>query len=64
MTLWSMVGQWNSWFDAMIYISNGEIKVLQIILRDVLNNAQDAALANVMGIENIDMSANDIRQNL
>ncbi|MGG1517823.1 carbohydrate ABC transporter permease [Paenibacillus oryzisoli] len=55
-TLWSMVGQWNSWFDAMIYISNGEIKVLQIILRDVLNNAQDAALANVMGIENVDMS--------
>jgi putative aldouronate transport system permease protein len=55
-TLWSLVGQWNAWFDAMIYISNGDIKVLQIILRDVLSNAQDAALANVIGIENVDMS--------
>ncbi|QAY66975.1 carbohydrate ABC transporter permease [Paenibacillus protaetiae] len=55
-TLWSLVGQWNAWFDAMIYISNGEIKVLQILLRDVLNNAQDAALANIRGVENVDMS--------
>jgi putative aldouronate transport system permease protein len=55
-TLWSMVGQWNAWFDAMIYISNGGIKVLQIILRDVLNNAQDAALSNINGIDNVDMN--------
>ncbi|WP_282936138.1 carbohydrate ABC transporter permease [Paenibacillus sp. RC67] len=55
-TLWSLVGQWNAWFDAMIYISNGKIKVLQILLRDVLNNAQDAALANSRGGEVVDMS--------
>lgn len=55
-TLWSLVGQWNAWFDAMIYISNGEIKVLQILLRDVLNNAQDAAMASVRGGEIVDSS--------
>lgn len=55
-TLWSLVGQWNAWFDAMIYMTNGKIKVLQILLRDVLNNAQDAALSNIRGIENADMS--------
>ncbi|OPH55981.1 hypothetical protein BC351_29235 [Paenibacillus ferrarius] len=55
-TLWSLVGQWNAWFDAMIYISNGKIKVLQILLRDVLNNANDASMASLWGIDNVDMS--------
>ncbi|UKS29480.1 carbohydrate ABC transporter permease [Paenibacillus sp. HWE-109] len=55
-TLWSMVGQWNAWFDAMIYVSNGEIKILQLLLRDVLNNAQDAAMTDVKGFETVDMS--------
>ena len=38
-TLWTMVGHWNAWFDAMIYITNGKIKVLQLLLRETLANA-------------------------
>ena len=34
--LWQMVGQWNSWFDAMIYISNEDQQPLQLILRRLL----------------------------
>lgn len=45
-TLWTIVGNWNSWFDAMIYISSNKITVLQILLRNVLNSAQDSALTN------------------
>ena len=35
-TLWTMVGHWNSWFDAMIYITGQKILVLQILLRQIL----------------------------
>lgn len=35
-TLWSVVGHWNSWFDAMIYIHEPKIKVLQLVLRRVM----------------------------
>jgi putative aldouronate transport system permease protein len=56
-TLWAVVGNWNAWFDAMIYISGNRIRVLQILLRDVLTNAEDAALASVSGLGYLD-SAN------
>ena len=34
--LWVAVGIWNSWFDAMIYISNEDQQPLQLILRRLL----------------------------
>ncbi len=34
--LWTAVGIWNSWFDAMIYISNENLQPLQLILRRIL----------------------------
>ncbi|WP_243459520.1 carbohydrate ABC transporter permease [Metabacillus bambusae] len=34
--LWTAVGIWNSWFDAMIYISNESLQPLQLILRRIL----------------------------
>ena len=34
--LWTMVLHWNSWFDALLYITSPKIKVLQILLRRVL----------------------------
>jgi putative aldouronate transport system permease protein len=49
--LWTAVDQWNSWFDAMIYISSGGLKVLQIIIRDMmlqLNVGQDTLLAKML----------------
>lgn len=47
--LWSMVAQWNSWFDAMIYMTNSKIQVLQILLKSVLESAQNSAMADMTG---------------
>jgi putative aldouronate transport system permease protein len=35
-TLWVMVGHWNSWFDATIYINKAELYPLQVVLRRIL----------------------------
>ncbi len=32
-TLWAAVSHWNSWFDAMIYMSSADHEVLQLFLR-------------------------------
>lgn len=34
--LWAAVGQWNSYFNALIYIRSDELQPLQIILRNIL----------------------------
>ena len=34
--MWSAVGHWNAWFDAMLYMSKPENKVLQIVLRNIV----------------------------
>ena len=34
--LWSAVGHWNAWFDALIYITNEKLMVLQVILRKMI----------------------------
>jgi putative aldouronate transport system permease protein len=34
--LWTAVGIWNSWFNALIYISNEDLQPLQLILRRIL----------------------------
>ncbi|WDA22632.1 MULTISPECIES: carbohydrate ABC transporter permease [Enterococcus] len=34
--LYAFVGQWNSYFDAMIYIKDPELQPLQLILRNIL----------------------------
>ncbi len=41
--LWTMVFHWNSWFDAMLYITDDSKQVLQIFLqRIVVDNATEA----------------------
>ena len=42
--LWTAVGQWNSYFNALIYLKDTKLYPLQIILRDILiiNNVQSA----------------------
>lgn len=42
-TLWILVANWNSWFDALIYITDNNKTVLQIVLRKISieNNAAD-----------------------
>lgn len=34
--LWAAVQHWNSWFDAMIYIRNPELTVVQAVMREML----------------------------
>ncbi len=42
--LWTAVGHWNSYFNALIYLQNKNLYPLQLILRDILitNNIQSA----------------------
>lgn len=42
--LWTAVGQWNSYFNALIYLKNSDLYPLQMVLRDILitNNVQSA----------------------
>lgn len=51
--LWTMVGQWNSWFDCLLYINDRSKYVLQIMLRELQTNV--AALN--MGGAGIDPSS-------
>jgi ABC-type glycerol-3-phosphate transport system permease component len=41
--VFTMVGQWNSWFDAMIYMTRDNLKPLQLILYEYLQEAQRLA---------------------
>lgn len=38
--LWAAVGQWNGYFNALIYLRNPELRPLQIALRNILINNQ------------------------
>jgi len=38
--LWSVVGHWNAWFDALIYINSESKIVLQLLLRRMLQKVQ------------------------
>jgi putative aldouronate transport system permease protein len=38
--LWSAVGHWNAWFDAMLYIQDQSKTVLQILLRRIVITAE------------------------
>jgi len=35
-TLWVMVGHWNAWFDATIYMNDADLYPLQVVLRRIL----------------------------
>ena len=47
LTLFFALGHWNSYFNAMIYISNEKIQVLQVIIKQITANIS-AALAESM----------------
>lgn len=41
-TLWTLVGHWNAWFDSLVYIRDAKKQVLQVVLRAiVLEGTQD-----------------------
>lgn len=39
LALWSAVGHWNAWFDAMLYIKNQDLIVLQLLLKRTMDQA-------------------------
>ena len=60
-TLWEMVGYWNAWFTATIYITKSNLYPLQVVLRRIilegtnelmdLNNDAQSVAANLDGIK-------------
>ncbi|MNI08043.1 Inner membrane ABC transporter permease protein YcjP [compost metagenome] len=42
--LFYAVGHWNSYFDAIMYINNSDLMPLQVVLRNILLNAQFQAI--------------------
>jgi putative aldouronate transport system permease protein len=47
--LWSAVGHWNAWFDAMIYIRERQNMVLQLVLRKILiENSREVAQSSLL----------------
>ncbi|GIP15964.1 protein LplC [Paenibacillus montaniterrae] len=42
LALWTAVGHWNSWFDAVLYISDQDKQVLQFFLREIVITNADA----------------------
>lgn len=41
--LWTAVGQWNSYFNALVYLRNPDLQPLQLFLRNILINNQSLA---------------------
>lgn len=46
LALWTAVGHWNSWFDALIYIRSKEKIVLQLVLRRLLIDKNEELMKN------------------
>ena len=58
--LWTAVGHWNSWFDAMIYTNKTSLLVLQLYLRQLLTSVSsdtDGLYFNTSNTGNIVNSA-------
>ena len=39
--LWLIVGNWNAWFDCLVYMRSGSKQVLQVVLRRILNEGSN-----------------------
>ena len=51
--LWTAVTQWNSYYNALIYIRNDNLVPLQLVLRDILLKAE-VALQSAQSGENME----------
>lgn len=49
LALYSFVGMWNSYFDAMIYLNDADLQPLQLVLRSILvqNTPQPGMIADI-----------------
>ena len=52
LVLWQFVGMWNSYFDAMVYLSDEAKQPLQLVLRAILiqNQPQSGMIADIQSI--------------
>ncbi|GBF74522.1 hypothetical protein PA598K_02872 [Paenibacillus sp. 598K] len=44
------VGQWNAWFDAMLFVSNTDLHPLQLLLQNILREAEVTTFAQVAAL--------------
>jgi len=42
LALWSAIGHWNAWFDAVLYVTDKDKQVLQFFLREIVITNTDA----------------------
>lgn len=49
LALWTFVGMWNSYFDALIYLNDADMQPLQLVLRSILvqNTPQPGMIADI-----------------
>lgn len=59
--LYSVVGSWNDYFSAMIYLRDSDLYPLQLILRNMLTSVQQLDLTSV-GSSMMDKAKNDTEQ--
>lgn len=53
LALWTAVGHWNAWFDAVLYISDQSKQVLQFFLREIVITNTDAETLGRSAVANI-----------
>ena len=53
--LYVAVGHWNSWFSALLYITDKKLYPLQYILRSILIQNQEMNIINTQGMQNAEM---------
>ena len=59
MALWQIVGQWNAWFDNMIYTRSVEgLTTLQYLLRRMLDTMQKGDAQNLIDVAGSNMDIN------
>jgi putative aldouronate transport system permease protein len=57
LALWSAVGHWNSWFDAVLYVSDQSKQVLQFFLREIVITNTDAETLGRSAVGNLKYEA-------
>jgi putative aldouronate transport system permease protein len=52
-SLWTVVGHWNAWFDSMIYTQNARKQVLQVVLRRIVLEGSQEMLDVTAGMDDM-----------
>lgn len=63
LALYAFVGQWNSYFDAMIYLEDQELHPLQLVLRSILiqNQVQPGMISDQLAMAELSKLAEKIK---